>query len=927
MQKINKVLVVVGLVFGVSAGNAFADLIGYWSFEEGQGTDAADVTGNGNDGALTSGVEWVDGFKGGGVRFDTAGERIVIGPLDPTAGTNAMTLAAWINWEGQGNSIAHQGIIGKRQGWTTTGATIKWFWEATPANALLFRADFSGGGTGLWWNNTYLEPHANEWIHVALTWDDGVATQYINAEEVSTGNITFRESANSTPVTIGCVDSTNNETFVGTIDEARIYNEALDKDGLLQAMTGDTTPAVIVGPPNNGPDINRETTLSWMPGEFAATHDVYFGASFDDVSAAARTDPRGVQVGQGQEALSVDTGRLDFDQTYYWRVDEVNGAPDFAVFPGEVWSFTVEAFSIPITNVTTTASSSFGLSLAENAINGSGLVDDLHGSSAADMWISGGIPATIEFAFDRVYKLHELWIWNSNQLIESFVGFGAKDVVIEHSRDGENWTVLDGVGPLAQAPGTGGYAHNNTVDFGGIAAQQVRIIVNSVQGIAPQASLSEVRFYTIPTLATRPDPADGETGVAPDVALGWGRGGRDAGQHEVYVGADADSMTLAESVTGGSLESSSMDLELSQSYTWRVDEVNEAMDPMTWTGTTWSFTTTDTIGVDDMETYKDEEFFEIWATWIDGFDDSANNGALVGANPNVGVFAPESAIVNSGNNSLPIWFDNSAAPVSEATRTFDQAQDWTRSGVSTLVLYFSRGGDNTGNGRLYVKINDTKVMYPGDDSALPPAWDLWTQWNIDLTALGANLSAVRSLTIGIEGAGAQGVFYVDDIELYRNAPAASSEQVVAWFEAESGALTPPMKEFIGDPMASGAAHIGTDDLIGDQNANPPADGVATYSFDVPEDGVYRLAFRVLISGGNDSFWVRVSGMTTNTGNHASGWVQFNEIQPGDTWHWDEVHSNDDGNQVVDFTLSAGNHTLEIAQREDGTIVDAIAVIK
>ncbi|MCH8193851.1 MAG: LamG domain-containing protein, partial [Planctomycetes bacterium] len=708
MQKINKVLVVVGLVFGVSAGNAFADLIGYWSFEEGQGTDAADVTGNGNDGVFNGAVEWVDGFKAGGVRFDTTGERIVIGPLDPTAGTNEMTLAAWIKWEGQGHSTAHQGIIGKRLGWSTTGATIKWFWEATPANALLFRADFSGGGTGLWWNNTYLEPHANEWIHVALTWADGVATQYINAGEVSTGNVTFRESANDTPVTIGCVDSTNNETFVGTIDEARIYNEALDEDGLLQAMTGDTTPAVIVGPPNNGPDINRETTLSWMPGEFAATHDVYFGASFDDVSAASRTDPRGVQVSQDQEALSVDTGRLEFDQTYYWRVDEVNGAPDFAVFPGEVWSFTVEAFSIPITNITTTASSSFGLSLAENTINGSGMVDDLHGSSAADMWISGGIPATIEFAFDRVYKLHELWIWNSNQLIESFVGFGAKDVVIEHSLDGANWTVLDGVGPLAQAPGTGGYAHNNTIDFGGLAARQVRITVNSVQGIAPQASLSEVRFYTIPTLATRPDPADGATGVAPDVALRWGRGGRDAALHEVYVGTDADSMTLAESVTDGSLESSSMDLELGQSYTWRVDEVNDTMDPSTWTGDIWSFTTVGSLVIDDMESYRDEEFLEIWATWVDGFDDPTN-GSLVGGAAGI----PETGIVQGGSQSLPMDYGIGGAAQSEATRTFDQAQDWSRSGIQSLVLYFKRGADNTGGGQVYVKINDTKIVYEG----------------------------------------------------------------------------------------------------------------------------------------------------------------------------------------------------------------------
>ena len=68
-------------------------------------------------------------------------------------------------------------------------------------------------------------------------------------------------------------------------------------------------------------------------------------------------------------------------------------------------------------------------------------------------------------------------------------------------------------------------------------------------------------------------------------------------------------------------------------------------------------------------------------------------------------------------------------------------------------------------------------------------------------------------------------------------------------------------------------------------------------------------------------------MATNTTNHASGWVRFNGIQAGDAWHWDVVHSDDDNQQEVEFTLSAGTHTLEIARREDGTLLDAIAVLK
>jgi hypothetical protein len=91
-----KLFVAMLLVLGICTDAVLAVLIGYWPFDEGQGTEAADITGNGNDGALNGAVDWVPGFKGDGVHFDTAGERVVVGPLDPTAGTDAMTLAAWI---------------------------------------------------------------------------------------------------------------------------------------------------------------------------------------------------------------------------------------------------------------------------------------------------------------------------------------------------------------------------------------------------------------------------------------------------------------------------------------------------------------------------------------------------------------------------------------------------------------------------------------------------------------------------------------------------------------------------------------------------------------------------------------------------------------------------------------------------------------
>ncbi|MCH8219483.1 MAG: LamG domain-containing protein, partial [Planctomycetes bacterium] len=457
---------------------------------------------------------------------------------------------------------------------------------------------------------------------------------------------------------------------------------------------------------------------------------------------------------------------LEYNQTYYWRVDEVNDAPDSTVSPGVVWSFATEPFSIPISNITATASGAFGASGPENTINGSGLTGDLHGVSATDMWISAGIPATVEYAFDRAYKLHELWVWNSNQTIEPFIGFGAKDVAIEHSLDGDIWTVLESVGPLAQAPGVEGYAHNNTIDFGGVQAQHVRMTINTVQGFAPQASLSEVRFFYIPTFPTGPNPPSGSTDVAADVTLSWARDGREAAGHDIYLGSDPNALSRAGTVTESSFDTLASDLQLGQTYYWQVVEVNDAMDPSEWAGAVWSFATVDTIIVDDMESYKDEEFLEIWATWIDGFDDPGNNGAIVGANPPLGNYAPESTIVYGGSQSLPIHFDNSAAPLSEATNTFDATMDWSKHGVQSLVLFFRGSPANTG-GQLYLKINDTKVAYDGSSSDLMHLG--WNRWTIPLSSVSAStLSRVTSLTIGIEGAGS-GVLYVDEIQLTTDA--------------------------------------------------------------------------------------------------------------------------------------------------------------
>ncbi len=559
------------------------------------------------------------------------------------------------------------------------------------------------------------------------------------------------------------------EYTVSTLDEVVILDEVLSQESLQGLMTmgfqsWKTGPGVARDPKpaDESTDVPRDVVLSWTPGDFAVTHDVYFGAGFDDVNAASRTNPMDVLVSQGQTAGTYDSeGLLEFGQTYYWRIDEVNGAPDYAIHRGLVWSFTTEPVAYPLTGVVATTS---GVSDAgsgpEKAVDGSGLnADDQHSIDAGDMWLAsqnGEEPLWIQFEFDRVYKLHELLVWNYNIQFEVVLGFGLKDVTIEYSQDGVDWTTLGDV-ELAKATASSGYMYNTTVDMAGVAARYVRMNVNSGWGMMGQFGLSEVRFLYIPVQACEPEPDDGATDVDPDVVLTW-RAGRDAIAHDLYLGTDPDALDLVDTVDAVSVTPDG--IEYDATYYWRVDETDAAS---TWEGDVWSFATPPYAVVDDFESYTDDidAGEAIFLTWIDGFEDT-QNGSTVGHLDSP--FA-EQTIVHGGRQSMPLSYDNTGLTMAEAEYTFD-AQDWTANGLKSLSLYFHGDADNTG--QLYVKINNTKVVYDGSASDLAKAQ--WQVWNIDLSGVGANLSSVTRLVIGVEGAAATGVVYIDDIRLYPKTP-------------------------------------------------------------------------------------------------------------------------------------------------------------
>ena len=542
---------------------------------------------------------------------------------------------------------------------------------------------------------------------------------------------------------------------------------------VFQKRVGATDPS----PAESVLDVPRDAELGWVAGVFANTHDVYFGTNFADVNAASVDNPLGVLASQGQsDAAFQPADTLDFSQTYYWRVDEVNAAPDQTVFPGPVWAFTTEAFSDPITPIAVTASSEHSDVMDPGGlIDGSGLnAADEHNIIASDMWLSAATdPAPwVQFEFDKAYRLHEMWVWNSNQGIETVIGFGAQDVTIELSMDGENWTAVDGVLQFAQASGLDGYTHNTTVDFGQAVARYVRISITSGWGPLPQVGLSEVRFFYIPTYAREPQPADGSTTDGVDVTLEW-RTGRGASAHQVVMSGDMFQVEDNSAVAGTPADNSfaAPNLSYAGNYYWRINEMNETSVPSTFEGDIWSFMTPEYLSVDDFEIYHDEEFFEIWSIWVDGFGDEANNGAIVG-----NVNEAERGVVQEGRQSMPLHYDNTTAPVSSATRTFDTPLDWTHGSPEVLSVHFRGNDPNSGNDAapIYMVVADSSgkealVIHPDAAATLTTAWTAWETPMADLG--GIDLSSVRSVTFGVgvpsgsQASGATGTLFIDNLRI------------------------------------------------------------------------------------------------------------------------------------------------------------------
>ncbi len=702
------------LILGI-AGNASAELVAYWTFDEGSGDIVYDSSGNDNNGTI-NGATWGTGKYGNALHFNGQDNYVEVPTSDSLEITPNVTIAAWINWIDAGDGWLGIMANGQQNGpWENYGLFVN-----RGGRYLYFTLSLDGGHVTQSTPNNAIEP--DEWLHACATWDGSDARIYVNGEMLLEQAQTGELVPPGLPLRIGHRDGSSHY-YNGIIDEVRIYNHALTEVEILAAMEGGKGYPYALGPVPKDTALHEDTwvNLSWHAGDFAVSHDVYLGENFDDVNDGAEGTFRGNQVDTfyvaGFPGFAYPDGLVP-GTTYYWRIDEVNDTEPNSPWKGKIWSF-----SIPPKTA-----------YFPDPADGAELVD----TGVQLSWTEG---------FGA--KLHTVF-------------FGDNFHDVSNATEGlPQGTATYNPGPLK----TGKTYYWRVDEFD---------IIDTFKG--------EVWSFTTEGAVVSLKPSNGAVDVKQNQILSWSPG-EAAASHEVYFGTDKEVVRDADTSSpeykgtrdlGAETYDPGM-LEWDTTYYWRVDEVNSTNADSPWIGPVWSFTTANFLIVDDFESYNDldpadPDSNRIFFAWIDGYEDPAN-GSLVGYE--MPPFA-EQTIVHGGNQSMPLFYDNSVG-YSEATLTLTYPRDWTERGVTTLTIWFRGIADNAAE-TLYVALNGNAVV--SHDNPDAAQINDWTQWNIDLQAFadqGVNLANVNTISLGLGDrnnplAGGSGTMYFDDIRLYLPAP-------------------------------------------------------------------------------------------------------------------------------------------------------------
>ncbi|UCG58515.1 MAG: LamG domain-containing protein, partial [Phycisphaerales bacterium] len=537
-------------------------------------------------------------------------------------------------------------------------------------------------------------------------------------------------------------------TYYWRIDA--VEADGTTRKGTVWSFTVPPKTAYDPTPIDGGKFVQTDATLSWMPGLKAVEHNVYFGESLTDVTDGTGGTSKGSVTDAAfvPDPLATDTtyywriDEFDGSATVTGDVWRFRTLPDVAVTNPNLigwWKFDEGSGTIAVDSSGHGNHGTLGNNPQRVAgfdgdaleFDGTNYVDLPTGLIGTDkgtvtMWIRTtqgtqghifyGSEGTSGDGFGSQYELHVNV--RSNGGVESFIE-GDPDVRPRTSAINDDtwrhvavtWDINGDMTIYLDGSEADSVSHNGN-SF--ILAGRIRLgrpndyeryyfgLLDDLRlfdyALSPDEIAETMKGDT--RRASDPSPADGSTtDIERVTTLSWSPGDM-ASKHDVYFGTDEDAVANADTSTAGIYRGQQTAtnyappeaLEWSRTYYWRIDEINT--DGSLSEGQVWSFTIADYLVVDDFEDYNDYSPDRIFQTWIDGFgySDPPPGQTGNGTGSTVGYLkAPfaEQTIVHEGIQSMPMDYNNIASPFySEAGRTWDTPQDWTREDVKALTLHF-----------------------------------------------------------------------------------------------------------------------------------------------------------------------------------------------------------------------------------------------
>ncbi|MDQ6966022.1 MAG: LamG domain-containing protein, partial [Mariprofundaceae bacterium] len=207
-------------------------LAGYWTFDEGVGIVANDVSGNGNTGTILNGATYGPGYLNTGLYFDGINDNVEI-PDAVSLNPSAITISAFVQVDAlTGDIVSQDGEAFDRQ------YRINIFGGH-------FRAHV-GTTTGFWVFDGATSIIVGSQHHVAMTYDGSTLKLFVDG--VLDGSMPVTGNLISTPQPVriggGAPIGQSQLYYTGGIDEVKLYKRALAACE-VERLAGGTGPCLL----------------------------------------------------------------------------------------------------------------------------------------------------------------------------------------------------------------------------------------------------------------------------------------------------------------------------------------------------------------------------------------------------------------------------------------------------------------------------------------------------------------------------------------------------------------------------------------------------------------------------------------------------------------------------------------------------------